>query len=1293
MAANLRMQSRLVDFATTSAFRLNYLLSGLAFFAMISGLAISANAQPASFYTDLESGPNSGGENNAGAYVTVYGKGFGAARGSSQVTVGGGPAAAYPVWSDGKITIQLGSAANTGGIVVSTPAGSSNSLPFTVRGGNIYFVSNSGSDSGPGSFPSPWRTLPFGARNLHNGDILYGMNGVSQTTYDGEGWNAALTLRNEWCSGSGYPRALVAYPGASVTVGATASSLYGIRSTDASAGGGQCVGNWVFAGLTLLSSSGSTVIGGGSNWRIAGNEISCPNGDGAGACFETSQATNVKFYGNNVHDTGSANASALYQGVYFSTDSNHLDIGWNSIANVRGCRGLQIHSSPLGGGRADDPTGHNQFDILIHDNLIHDTQCDGIVISTVDPSLGQVSVYRNVVYNAGKGPNNPEGTGTWTCLSVQGHTNSGPAGGGTVDVYANTFFDCGSFATPPYGGASASVMNNGENPSLSLRIRNNIFYQVRSASPYLVMYDPRTGNACADFDGCTGIFGTNNLFYGIGPGPASTAITAPVNSDPLFLNLAGRDFHLQGGSPAADSGTAIPQDTDFDGVAIPRGTGYPIGAYKPAGGIVVAAGVKVAVSPLNVTLRAGQSQSFAASVTGAANNSVVWSVSPPVGAVSFIGVYTAPAVLSSAQTVVVTATSIADGTKAASATINLSLVSGQAPSAISVTPNSGSGAAATLSFLVSDPQGAASVGTVLMMVNASLAFSNSCQFRYNSGNGSFYLYGDSTGWLGPLLPGSAASLDNGLCSVLGAGTSVLLSGTNIVLNVSLRFAAGFAGAKNVYLLAQEGAYGAPSASSDWQLRGTWTAAAGEIAQPLVSQALSAVSVTPNSGSGSSTTLSFLVSDPQGAASIGAVLMMVNAALAFSNSCQFRYNPGNGAFYLYGDSTGWLGPLLPGSAASLDNGLCSILGTGTSVTASGTNIVLNVSMRFVAGFAGAKNVYLLAQEGPYGTPTTTTSWQQRGTWTVGAGASQPTQSLSAVSVTPNSGGGAAVTFSFLVSDSKGAASLGTVLMMVNASLTFSNSCQIRYNPANGAFYLYGVSAGWQGPLLPGAPASLDNGLCSVLGTGTSVIAAGTNIVLNVSMRFGAGFAGVKNVYLLAQEGAYGAPTSTTNWQPRGTWTVNTATGAQQSQTPSAVSVTPGSGAGPNASLSFLVSDPQGASSIGTVLMMVNATLAFNNSCQIAYYPPLGAFALYSDSAGWLGPLLPGSTNTIDNGLCSLSGIGTSVISSGTNMLLSVSLHFAPGFAGLKNVYLLAQEGPYGAPTLTSNWQPRGTWTAQ
>ncbi|MCC6808082.1 MAG: hypothetical protein IT381_11710, partial [Deltaproteobacteria bacterium] len=44
---------------------------------------------PVIFFTDLKSGPNVGGANNAGVYLTIYGLRFGATRGTSRVTIGG----------------------------------------------------------------------------------------------------------------------------------------------------------------------------------------------------------------------------------------------------------------------------------------------------------------------------------------------------------------------------------------------------------------------------------------------------------------------------------------------------------------------------------------------------------------------------------------------------------------------------------------------------------------------------------------------------------------------------------------------------------------------------------------------------------------------------------------------------------------------------------------------------------------------------------------------------------------------------------------------------------------------------------------------------------------------------------------------------------------------------------------------------------------------------------------------------------------------------------------------------
>jgi hypothetical protein len=540
---------------------------------LLLGIPAVAQAQlPRVFFTDLDSGPNSGGENNRGVFVTIAGNRFGATRGTSTVRFGGGEVATYVAWSNTKIVVELGSLAATGEVVVTTAAGASVGGPtFTVRAGTIYCVKSTGTDSGAGTYASGcWRTLPYAIQNAALGGIIYS-HGVSQTTGDNQGWSAAITLRNTWCGldPGGYPRALLAYPGTTVTVGAVGGTPhFGIRSTDGSAGGGACTGGWTFAGMNIrgmnaLQLDGQSRTAPSTKWRIINNDLSCPNGTGADACFHTARTGNpTKFLGNVVHDAGypgPPTSSALYHGVYFSTDSNYFEAGWNHIYNIWGCRGIQTHSS----------SGYDMHDISIHDNLIHDTQCDGIILATVDPSQGSgVHVFNNVIYNAGTGPNNPEMSGAWNCIFVPGYLQAGPPGSGTVEVYNNTMYNCGPFADPPYA-SRGGVRNGGNNANLKVRIRNNIIYQLSAAAPY--WYNESSAP--------DGIYGNNNLFYGIGAPPASSYVTNSVVLDPLFVSASGADFRLLTNSPAATAGVNTGLLFDFDGVSLPQGAGYPIGAF------------------------------------------------------------------------------------------------------------------------------------------------------------------------------------------------------------------------------------------------------------------------------------------------------------------------------------------------------------------------------------------------------------------------------------------------------------------------------------------------------------------------------------------------------------------------------------------------------------------------------------------------------------------------------------------------------------------------------------------
>src|SRR5436190_1118037 len=91
-------------------------------------------------------------------------------------------------------------------------------------------------------------------------------------------------------------------------------------------------------------------------------------------------------------------------------------------------------------------------------------------------------------------------------------------------------------------------------------------------------------------------------------------------------------------------------------------------------------GVTVVISPRTATVVAGATQQFTATVTGTTNHAVTWSVQEGAsgGTVSNNGLYTAP---SSSGTFHVIATSAADSSKSAAATVTVN-----APVAVTVSP-------------------------------------------------------------------------------------------------------------------------------------------------------------------------------------------------------------------------------------------------------------------------------------------------------------------------------------------------------------------------------------------------------------------------------------------------------------------------------------------------------------------------------------------------------------------------------------------------------------------------------
>jgi hypothetical protein len=536
---------------------------------VLAGASI-AGAQtppPIIFFTDITSGPNSGGENVSGfsgAYVTIYGDNFVSSQGSSTITLNGSNCLRVVSWGTSwlwyqKVVVQLGSSCTSGNFVITVSGQASvtsgvqlngatlNPAAFTVQSGNIRCVSSSGNDSNLGTFAGGcWRTIQHAITTVSSGDIAY-----IESLTEGDNcpqYNSGNCVLSAGAAGS--PKAIVAYPGATVTINTIENS--GIRTPLVSGPGPY----WVFAGLNITAKNNafSYVTG---NVRIVGNTMACPTGNGYTACGEFEGAQGF-VYGNELTIAGVVNAQKEYHGFYFEEGDYHTDFGWNSVHNVRGCRGVQFYSSQ----------GNNMYDLHVHDNLIHDIVCDGINFATVNPNSGPVEAFNNVEYNVGTGPDPSDGASDYACFLIV--AAGSPLITVPVQVYNNTCYNAGNTGTSnPSGSGAVSA-------GIPYVLQNNIFSQ-SNGQPYMA----------TAFSPCTSIASGSvaNDWFGAGAPPNCTGLSSSLNVDPLVTSTSTPNFHLQTASPMIGAGSANKYST-FDHDALVRRSPPSIGAYEYSSGAI-----------------------------------------------------------------------------------------------------------------------------------------------------------------------------------------------------------------------------------------------------------------------------------------------------------------------------------------------------------------------------------------------------------------------------------------------------------------------------------------------------------------------------------------------------------------------------------------------------------------------------------------------------------------------------------------------------------------------------------
>ena len=545
-----------------------------------AGGAGSGSGALAVLYTDIVAGPTSGGENNKGVYLSLFGRNFGTSGAGSTVRVYINNVEVdnyrYLGASRGRsdvqqITVQVGAIGNpTPGIalpikVVVNGVSSNTNNTFTVQPGDILFVSKTGNDSTAvkNDIAHPWRTVQTSAQGgalgvVAAGDVVVLRGGASvvwsDIGYDNRWFRFRSVTGNAptGVKGHGY-LSIVAFPGEDVHYVPPAGTSGGIHGIGDSF---PQFSDWiVISGLHIESVASSLSDGApinlqvkSDNWRVVNNELgpwpaaSTAADKAGGLC---GNGTAVVVLGNHIHDIGGGTEN---HGIYIDSGSTNVEVAYNVVHNVTGGNLLQtfdnVGGTPING-------------VAVHHNLLYAGGRYGLNISEGTHSY---TAWNNVIYNT-------------AFAAVRFNVFSDATS--SYIIANNTIFDANIVAT----STLAAIANDWTLNSGTAVIKHNIIAADASSKASAYYQDSATGTA---------IKIERNLWFGLKKGTASTRDINPVGgavdtNDPRFVNLATHDLSLASGSPAIDQATAAMTfvvGNDYLMKGRPSGAAVDVGAYE-----------------------------------------------------------------------------------------------------------------------------------------------------------------------------------------------------------------------------------------------------------------------------------------------------------------------------------------------------------------------------------------------------------------------------------------------------------------------------------------------------------------------------------------------------------------------------------------------------------------------------------------------------------------------------------------------------------------------------------------
>jgi hypothetical protein len=276
---------------------------------------------------------------------------------------------------------------------------------------------------------------------------------------------------------------------------------------------------------------------------------------------------------------------------------------------------------------------------------------------------------------------------------------------------------------------------------------------------------------------------------------------------------------------------------------------------------------------------------------------------------------------------------------------------------------------------------------------------------------------------------------------------------------------------------------------------------------------------PASGAGSSKDFAFQFAHGSGWENLSVVNVLIDNFLDGRRACYLAYVVPSKTLVLVndaGDAGGsYAGSVTAGNPGTvIENSQCAV--RLKSVTEMGSNLVLRAGITFKPPFGGNRIQYLAARD----KAGHNTDWQAAAVWqappaTDGAIAAKSVNPPRVITVADE-----ATAYTFTFSNTKGAADLGVVNVLVNNFPDGRRPCYLTYVPAANTLYLVNDAGDAGGPfagaMVLDGKSVIGNSQCTVRAAGSSAHASGNTLTLTLNMSFGKGFAGNRATYLAARD---------------------------------------------------------------------------------------------------------------------------------------------------------------------------------